>query len=287
MLETSAPSLTGKVALVTGGGGGMGRSIAETFAAHGARVAIAEIDAQRAAETLDAIAKAGGKARASVVDIREKAGVGEFVAGALGEFGRIDVLVNNVGDFLGITSSFAKNSEEDWEALYDINLKHVFRCSQAVIPQMTEQGDGGSIINVSTIEAFRGIPGNVAYSAFNAGISGFTRSLAVELGPVGIRVNAIAPETTHTLQVPIHDWIPPKYRDRVPYWTPLGRFGTPDDAAGCALFLASELSAWVTGTTVHMDGGALAAGGFYRGPKNNWTNLPIVEGAALGSLGKD
>lgn len=287
MLDASATSLKGKVALVTGGGGGMGRAIAETFAAHGARVAIAEIDTQRAAETLEAIEKMGGEARASVLDIREKAGVAEFVESAQSAFGRLDVLVNNVGDFLGITSSFANNSEEDWEALYDINLKHVFRCSQAVIPHLVEQGEGGSIISVSTIEAFRGIPGNVVYSAFNAGITGFTRSLAVELGPVGIRVNAIAPETTDTLQVPIHDWIPPKYRDRVPYWTPLGRFGTPDDAAGCALFLASELSAWVTGTTVHMDGGALAAGGFYRGPKNGWTNLPIVDGAALGSLGKD
>ena len=160
-------------------------------------------------------------------------------------------------------------------------------CSQAVIPHLVEQGEGGSIISISTIEAFRGIPGNVVYSAFNAGISGFTRSLGVELGPHGIRVNAIAPETTDTFQVPIHDWIPDHYKDRVPYWTPLGRFGTPDDAAGCALFLASDLSAWVTGTTVHMDGGALAAGGFYRGPKNGWTNLPIVDGAALGSLGKD
>ena len=287
MLEANATSLAGKVALVTGGGGGMGRSIAETFAAHGARVAIAEIDAQRAAETVQAIEKMGGEARASVVDIREKTGVADFVESAHEAFGRLDVLVNNVGDFLGITRPFADNSEEDWEALYDINLRHVFRCSQAVIPHLVEQGDGGSIISISTIEAFRGIPGSVAYSAFNTAISGFTRSLAVELGPDGIRVNAIAPETTDTLQVPIHRWIPPKYRDRVPYWTPLGRFGTPDDAAGCALFLASELSSWVTGTTVHMDGGALAAGGFYRGPKNQWTNLPIVEGAALGSPGKD
>jgi len=264
----------------------MGRAIAETFAAHGARVAIAEKDATRAAETVEQIEKTGGEARASVVDIREKAGVAEFVEGARDAFGRLDILVNNVGDFLGITTSFANNREEDWEALYDINLKHVFRCSQAVIPHLVEQGDGGSIISISTIEAFRGIPGNVAYSAFNAGITGFTRSLALELGPAGIRVNAIAPETTDTLQVPIHRWIPPKYQDRVPYWTPLGRFGTPDDAAGCALFLASELSAWVTGTTVHMDGGALAAGGFYRGPKNGWTNLPIVDGAALGPLGE-
>jgi len=287
MLEPTATSLTGKVALVTGGGGGMGRAIAETFAAHGARVAIAEIDAQRAADTVERIEKMGGEARASVLDIREKAAVAEFVGSAKEAFGRLDVLVNNVGDFLGITSSFANNSEADWEALYDINLKHVFRCSQAVIPHLVEQGEGGSIISISTIEAFRGIPGNVVYSAFNAGISGFTRSLGVELGPVGIRVNAIAPETTDTLQIPIHHWIPDKYKDRVPYWTPLGRFGTPDDAAGCALFLASDLSAWVTGTTVHMDGGALAAGGFYRGPKNGWTNLPIVDGAALGSLGKD
>jgi 3-oxoacyl-[acyl-carrier protein] reductase len=196
----------------------------------------------------------------------------------------IDVLVNNVGDFLGISKPFVATGEEDWEALYRINLKHVFLCCQAFVPRMIEQGSGGSIVNVSTIEAFRGIPGCTVYSAFNAGITGFTKSLALELAPERIRVNAIAPETTETLQVRPSQWIPPAKREAVPYLIPLGRFGTPDDAAGCALFLASELSAWVTGTTVHLDGGALAAGGFYRVPGRGWTNTPVIKDAAIGGF---
>jgi NAD(P)-dependent dehydrogenase (short-subunit alcohol dehydrogenase family) len=280
MLDRSASSLDGKVAVVTGGGGGIGRGISESFAAHGARVVIAERDATRARETAEAIGKAGGETRECVVDVQERSQVEELLRATLSAYGRIDVLVNNVGDFLG-SKPFAQTSEDEWEALYRINLKHVFTCCRAFVPVLVEQGQGGSIINISTIEAFRGIPNCAVYSAFNCGITGFTRSLALELGPQRIRVNAIAPETTETLQVPIHRWIAPAHRDRVPYWTPLGRFGTPDDLAGAALFLASDLSAWVTGTTIHVDGGALAAGGFYRTPSGSWTNLPVVTGGGI------
>ena len=280
MLERSAVLLTDKVAIVTGGGGGIGRGISETFAAHGAKVVVAERDAGRARDTVDAIQKRGGTALAAVVDVQEKEQVAALTRDALRAFGQVDVLVNNVGDFLA-AKPFVRTTEEDWEAQYRINLKHVFYCTHAIVPHMIERGRGGSIINVSTIEAFRGIPGAAVYSAFNAGVTGFTRSMALELGPQRIRVNAIAPETTETLQVPIMKWIPEKHHERVPYWIPLGRFGTPDDGAGCALFLASDLSAWVTGTTIHMDGGALAAGGFYRVPGNGWTNLPVVTGGGV------
>jgi NAD(P)-dependent dehydrogenase (short-subunit alcohol dehydrogenase family) len=284
MLTRDAVSLDGKVAVVTGGGGGIGRGIAETFAEHGARVVVAERDAGRAEETVRAIEKRGGKALACVVDVQERADVARLAETTLSSLGRIDVLVNNVGDFLGLSKPFAETKEEEWEALYRINLKHVFLCCEAFVPRLLEQKRGGSIINVSTIEAFRGIPGCSVYSAFNAGVTGFTRSLALELAPERIRVNAIAPETTETLQVRPSQWIPASKRDAVPYLIPLGRFGTPDDAAGCALFLASELSAWVTGTTVHLDGGALAAGGFYRVQGRGWTNTPIVKDAAIGGL---
>jgi NAD(P)-dependent dehydrogenase (short-subunit alcohol dehydrogenase family) len=280
MLDRKASSLDGKVAVVTGGGGGIGRGISETFAAHGARVVVAERDAARAAETVSAIRGRGGDARECVVDVQERDQVEELRRATLAAYGRIDVLVNNVGDFLG-SKPFAQTSEDEWEALYRINLKHVFYCCRAFVPLLVEQRQGGSIINVSTIEAFRGIPNCAVYSAFNSGVTGFTKSLALELGPERIRVNAIAPETTDTLQVPIHRWIAPAHRERVPYWTPLGRFGTPDDMAGAALFLASDLSAWVTGTTLHVDGGALAAGGFYRTPKGDWTNLPVVTGGGI------
>jgi 3-oxoacyl-[acyl-carrier protein] reductase len=282
MLTQETVSLAGKVAVVTGGGGGIGRGIAECFAAFGAQVVVAERDAGRAEETTRAIAGRGGKALACVMDVQERADVARLADTTLRECGGIDILVNNVGDFLGIAKPFVKTSEDEWEALYRINLKHVFLCCQAFVPRMLEQGRGGSIVNVSTIEAFRGIPGCTVYSAMNAGITGFTKSLALELGPHRIRVNSIAPETTETLQVRPSAWIPADKQPLVPYLTPLGRFGTPDDAAGCALFLASDLSAWVTGTTVHMDGGALAAGGFYRVPGGGWTNTPVVSGAAIG-----
>jgi NAD(P)-dependent dehydrogenase (short-subunit alcohol dehydrogenase family) len=282
MLTQAAVSLAGKVAVVTGGGGGIGRGISECFAAFGASVVVAERDPGRAEETAGAIAARGGRALACVVDVQERADVARLAETTLRELGRIDVLVNNVGDFLGIARPFVETSEEDWEALYRINLLHVFHCCRAFVPRLVAQGSGGSIVNVSTIEAFRGIPGCAAYSAMNAGITGFTKSLAIELGPHRIRVNAIAPETTETLQVRPSQWIPPQKQSLVPYLTPLGRFGTPDDAAGCALFLGCDLSAWVTGTTVHLDGGALAAGGFYRVPGGGWTNTPVVTDAAIG-----
>jgi NAD(P)-dependent dehydrogenase (short-subunit alcohol dehydrogenase family) len=247
-------------------------------------VVIAERDPARATETAEAIRKAGGQALECVVDVQERRDVAKLLAATLAAFGGVDVLVNNVGDFRG-SRPFAQSSEEEWEALYRINLKHVFHCCHAFVPRLIEQARGGSIINVSTIEAFRGIPNCAVYAAFNCGVTGFTRSLALELGPERIRVNAIAPETTETLQVPIQRWLDPAHRNRVPYWIPLGRFGTPDDMAGAALFLASDLSAWVTGTTIHVDGGALAAGGFYRTPEGDWTNLPVVTGGGIRSRG--
>ena len=139
---------------------------------------------------------------------------------------------------------------------------------------LLEQGDGGSIVNVSTIEAFRAIPTRAVYSAFKAAITGFTRSLAVEYGRDGIRVNAIAPDVTETLQVPYSRWVAPEDEHLIPTWVPLGRFGTPDDTAGVALFLASELSEFVTGTTVHVDGGTLAASGWFPTEEGGWTNRP-------------
>ncbi|MEE8312003.1 MAG: SDR family oxidoreductase [Candidatus Binatia bacterium] len=280
MLDRNAVSLEGKVAVVTGGGGGIGRGIAEAFAAHGASVVLAESDAGRAAETRAAIESGGGEALDVVVDVRDPVDVDRLARETLDRFDHVDILVNNVGHFLG-AGRFVDSSSEDWTELYRINLEHVFLCTRAFVPGMIEAARGGSIINVSTIEAFRGIPGCAVYSAFNAAITGFTRSLALELGPEAIRVNAIAPETTETLQVQPSRWVAPEHRDLEPYWIPLGRFGRPDDAAGCAVFLASSLSQWVTGTTIHLDGGALAAGGFYRVPGGGWTNTPIVTGSGI------
>ena len=140
---------------------------------------------------------------------------------------------------------------------------------------MVERGRG-SIVNVSSVEAFRAIPSRPVYGAYKAAVTGFTRSLAVDLGNAGVRVNAIAPDLTESLQVRYSEWVPPEQTDRIPAWVPVGRFGTGDDIAGVALFLASDLSAFVTGTTIHADGGSLAAGGWFRRPDGAWTNRPVL-----------
>ena len=274
-------NLEGKTALVTGGGAGMGRAIAEAFGAHGMKVIVAEIKPEWA----DAVGKALTEAKVDhlveVVDVRDKAQVQALSGKIEARYGGLDVLVNNVGDFLGVSGPFAKSTEEQWDMLYQINLKQMFLVTRTMLPLMRKSGNGGSIINVSSIEGFRGIPNNVVYGSFKAAITGFTQSLAVELGPEGIRVNTIAPETTDTEQVKVTKWTNPKYMDHTERWIPLGRFGVPKDAAGCAVFLASDLSAWVSGTTVHMDGGALAAAGWYRTPAGQWTNMPVIADKGL------
>jgi NAD(P)-dependent dehydrogenase (short-subunit alcohol dehydrogenase family) len=275
VLTPEASLLTDKVAVVTGGAGGIGRGISEAFAAHGAKVVVADIDDARARDAVEAIrARDGGDARAEVVDVREPDQVATLAESVLEAYGRVDILVNNVGHYLFRGLRFLDTDDEHWDALYAVNLRHVFLCTRAFAPSMVEQGTG-NIITVSTVEAFRGIPNQVVYSAFKAGITQFTKSLALDLGNDGVRVNAIAPDLTETIQVPYSRWVPPEQHDLIPTWVPVGRFGTPDDIAGVAVFLASELSAFVTGSTVNADGGSLAAGGWYRTKRGGWTNRPV------------
>jgi len=266
--------LAGKVAIVTGGGGGIGRGIYERFASEGAAVVIAEIDDSRARDTQVAITGAGGRAASVVVDVRDPDVADAVVTTARDEFGRVDVLVNNVGHYGGARKAFHEQTDDEWDDLYRVNLGHVLTCTRAVLPVLLDQGDGGSIVNVSTIEAFRAIPTRAVYSAFKAGITGLTRSLAVEYGRHGIRVNAIAPDVTETLQVPYSRWLKPEDEAMIPAWVPVGRWGTPDDLGAIALFLASDLSAFVTGTTVHADGGTLASSGWFPTEEGGWTNRP-------------
>ena len=275
--------MKGKTALITGAGAGIGRGIAEAFGALGARIIGAEIDPARAATTESALRDAGVAVEMHVCDVRESSQVKALMARLAESTTGIDTLVNNVGDSLAVfMHPFEQAQEEFWDALYAINLRHVFTVSQAALPLLRRRAPGATIINVSSIEAFRAIPMCPVYSAFKAAITGFTKSLALILGPEGIRVNTIAPETTETEQVKPSLWVKPELRENVARWTPLGRFGEPRDMAGCAVFLATGLSGWVTGTTVHADGGALAAAGFYRTPSGAWSNTPIVTGDGFG-----
>lgn len=275
--EAALIGLAGKVALITGGGAGIGRSIAESFAAFGVKIAVIEIDGQRADAVRASLAAAGTEALVVTGDADNIDTVTTAMAEIDARFGRLDILVNNVGDFLKMGGPFGNSTEDQWDALYRVNLRNMFVVSRAAIPLLRKAG-GGSIINVSTIEAFRGIPKLTVYGAFKAAITGFTQSLAVELGPENIRVNAIAPETTNTEQVKATPRVPPANKDYIARWFPIGRFGEPEDCAGAAIFLASDiLSGWVSGTTIHVDGGALAAGAWLQLPDGGWTHIPIID----------
>ncbi|MHC5348845.1 SDR family NAD(P)-dependent oxidoreductase [Metapseudomonas furukawaii] len=269
---------TGKTVLVTGGGAGIGRAVVEAFARAGARLAVAEKDGERAAALCDWLAGQGSEALVVQADVTDRDQVLSLADRIEARFGGLDVLVNNVGDSLMIAKPFDGYSDEDIDRLYAVNLQQIFRVTRAMLPLLRRNGAGGSIVSLSSIEGFRGIPNCSVYAAFKAAIGGFTRSLALELGPVGIRVNQIAPESTETPQLPMSRMIAAEHRAQVPNWIPLGRFGQPVDMAGAALFLASSLSGWVTGTTLHVDGGALAAAGWYRDPNGTWTNVPVIAG---------
>ncbi|MCP4793735.1 MAG: SDR family NAD(P)-dependent oxidoreductase [Acidimicrobiales bacterium] len=267
-------SLADSTAVVTGGGGGIGGATSRLFAAAGATVVVNDIDADLAQATVADIEADGGTAVAVVGDIREAVTIEELhststeVAG-----GAVDVLINNVGDYRP-NGLFTETDEDQWAAQYEIQLHHVFRCTRTFLPAMRERGRG-AIINVSTVEAFRGIPHNSTYSAFNAGVSAFTRSLAVEVGRDGIRVNCIAPDMADTLQTPGDRMLRGRDPQLIRSWIPLGRWGQPIDYAKVMLFLASELSSFMTGNTLMVDGGTMAAGGWYgRADGRGWTNLP-------------
>jgi len=250
--------LTGRVAVVTGGGSGIGRGIARGLTAFGARVAIWERNAETAAAAAEEVGGIG-----ITTDVRESAEVDCALVRTLSELGPVSILVNNAG---GVFSSpLLETSENGWDALYRSNLKHVILCTQRVARVMVEQGSGGSIINVTSIEGVRAAPGYAAYAAAKAGVINYTKTAALELAPHGIRVNALAPDITMTEGLAAV--APPGAEARFGFTVPMGRVGHVDEMAGAAVFLASELSSYVTGQTIHVDGGTQAASGWYHHPE--------------------
>ncbi len=264
--------LDGKVAVVTGGGDGIGGAISRLFAEHGAKVEIAEIDEQRAAGKLAEITGAGGTARAHVIDVTRDADVARLADVVLSEHGRVDVLVNNVGDYRPLVR-FRESSRESWTAMWEINFLHIVAVTRAFLDSMIANG-GGSIVNFHSVEGLRGYPGEPVYGAMKAAAAHFTTNLAVQMGRHGIRVNGIGTDLTQTPQV---DYMTgyEEHTDLWPSWAPVGRLGWPEDQARVALFLASDMSAYVTGHNIPVDGGSKAGGGWFYSPKERrFVNRP-------------
>lgn len=267
--------LDGKVAVVTGGGAeGIGGAITELFAAHGATVEVAEIDADRATAVVDTVTRAGGRARAHIVDVCTQDGVDALASAVLDAHGGIDVLVNNVGDYRPLVR-FHESSNDSWEAMYRVNLWHVFAVTQAFLTPMIDRG-GGSVVNVHSVEGMRGFPGEPVYASMKAAVGHFTTSLAVGYGRRGIRANGIGVDLTQSPQVDYragHE----DHEELWEAWAPVGRLGWPMDQARVALFLASDVSSFVTGHNVPVDGGTKAGGGWFFSPTaRRFVNRPTT-----------
>jgi glucose 1-dehydrogenase len=246
--------VAGKMALVAGAGGGIGGAGAEALAREGAAVFCTDSDGATAEATATRIRAAGGRAAASTLDVRDRAAVDAVVAAVVREFGRLDIVLESAGishrlDFLDLDA-------ESWDRIIAVNLTGMFHVGQAAARQMIKQGSG-SIINVTSQLAEVARPERAAYVASKGGARSLTHAMAVDLAAHGIRVNAIAPGPTLT-GLTRANYTDPEARRATEAVIPLGRLGQPDDLVGAGLFLASDESRWVTGSTVTVDGGYLA-----------------------------
>jgi len=241
--------LKDKVAIVTGAGQGIGRGIALAMAKEGANVVVADITDKRF-EVVKEIEAMGSQALAVKCDVSNKNDVDGMVREALNKFQRVDILVNNAGIYP--FKPFADMTEQDWDKVLNINLKGVFYCVKAVLPKMIEQ-KYGKIVNLASIAGtVSGFPSLVHYSASKAAIAGFTKSLALEVAPHGINVNAIAPGPIDTPGTKAPDIT---IMEQTKKMIPLGRMGLPEDISNLAVFLASDKSNFITGQCIVSDGG--------------------------------
>ena len=248
-MESPQLKLNEKTAIVTGGAQGIGQTIGTLLAENGANIVIADINEKQAAETAKTIETLGRKALAIKADVSQLSEAEKLADAALETFGRIDILVNNAG--ITRDGLFLRLKEEDWDAVMAVNLKSVFTCSKAVVRHMSKQRSG-KIINIASVVGQMGNIGQANYAASKAGIIGLTKTLAREFASRAVNVNAVAPgfiETEMTRS------LPEKLREEFIKQTPLGRMGRPDDVAEAVLFLASDVSDYITGQVISVNGG--------------------------------
>lgn len=253
--------LSGRVAIITGGAKGIGRGIALKFAEEGCSVAIADISSKGANDTLAEVTKRGGEGLAIQCDATSRQQIRTTVDEVIGKFGKIDILVNNAGGMPSAPPPLEDITEEDWDKVQDLNLKSVFLFSQAVVPHMKERRYG-KIINLSSVGAINPPAHSIHYNTAKAGVLGFTLDLAHALAPFNICVNVVLPGPIKT-----DFWDPMissmSTKEKNSFFEELGkgdiplqRVGTPEDVAGAALFLASELASYVTGEALKVSGGS-------------------------------
>ena len=243
-------NLNGKIALVTGGSRGIGRAIALALAAQGAAVVVNyQSNAEAAQAVVEAITGQGGRALAVQGDVKEPTAAGEMVKAATSEFGRLDILVNNAGTTRDTLLPMMK--EEDWDTVLDTNLKGAFLVTKAALRPMIRQ-KGGRIINITSMAGVAGNAGQANYSAAKAGLIGFTKSVAKEIGSRGITVNAVAPGFIPT---DLTASVPADIIARAVDMSSLKRPGTSEDVAAAVVFLASDEAGWITGQVLAVDGG--------------------------------
>jgi NAD(P)-dependent dehydrogenase (short-subunit alcohol dehydrogenase family) len=264
VIDRDSTSLVGRTAIVTGAAQGIGEAIAIGLATYGANVAVCDRNDDGLTTTAAAIEAVGRDVHTGVLDVRDPDAVAQWVAHVEAGLGAVDILVNNAGG--GFWSPFLDVRPKGEAALIAENFTSVTQFIRECVPRMRPAPRGASIINITSIEAFRAAPGFGIYAAMKAAVENLTKTLALELADRAIRVNCIAPDAIPTagdagLAAAVHTDGVDDYGDKVP----LG-LGRADDAAAAAVFLASDLSRFVTGSTLHLDGGTFAASGWVKGP---------------------
>jgi NAD(P)-dependent dehydrogenase (short-subunit alcohol dehydrogenase family) len=272
--------LAGKCGIVVGGAAGLGRACVDDLAAAGMKLVIADRDADALAAAEARAADQGWDVVTFAADARDAEAMARLFERADDRLGRLDVLVNVVGGTF--RQPFADSNPRGWDTLIRTNFTWLLATTHLALPRMRAAG-GGSIVNFTSIEAHRAAPNYAVYAGMKAGVLNFTRTLAVELAPERIRVNCIAADMTPTEGMEAQQFDPldsPARRASYEVVIPMGRHGEYADIGGCALFLASDLSAYVTGTTMHPDGGALASSGWFNWPGEGFANYlpaPVVD----------